>query len=301
MPFASTDSPVALQPHFRAHFNDAMFACWNLKSIIMNALFFPGIDLTNLYQFVLTFFFSSLRISAMLISMPFFSTSFIPLQVRIVLSMCITFFIFETIKLPNLMEMSVLSIFIIILAEIGLGLSVGFILNILFSAASVSGEKIASTAGLSMANMVDPQSGGQTLVISTVLSLFLISIFLSLDGHLFLIKMIIESYNYLPIGESLNFREVSNAGIFAFGRMLYLGSLIMLPVVGGMLLINLAGGIITRSAPTLNLFSFIFPITLIGVFIFLYLALGTIANAFSDLVGISINLIDNVLHSNEYK
>ena len=116
-----------------------------------------------------------------------------------------------------------------------------------------------------------------------------------------LIKMIIQSYNYLPIGESLNFREVSNAGIFAFGRMLYLGSLIMLPVVGGMLLINLAGGIITRSAPTLNLFSFIFPITLIGVFIFLYLALGTIANAFSDLVGISINLIDNVLHSKEYK
>ena len=113
--------------------------------------------------------------------------------------------------------------------------------------------------------------------------------------------MIIESYNYLPIGESLNFKEVSNAGIFAFGRMLYLGSLIMLPVVGGMLLINLAGGIITRSAPTLNLFSFIFPITLLGVFIFLYLALGTIANAFSDLVGISINLIDNVLHSKEYK
>lgn len=267
----------------------------------MNVLIFPGLDLTNLYQLVLTFFFSSLRISALLISMPFFSTSFIPLQVRIVLSMCITFFIFQTIKLPNLMEMSVLSIFLIILAEIGLGLSVGFILNILFSAASVSGEKIASTAGLSMANMVDPQSGGQTLVISTVLSLFLISIFLSLDGHLFVIKMIIESYNYLPIGESLNFREVSNAGIFAFGRMLYLGSLIMLPVVGGMLLINLAGGIITRSAPTLNLFSFIFPITLIGVFIFLYLALGTIANAFSDLVGISINLIDNVLHSKEYR
>ena len=157
----------------------------------MNALAFPGLDLTNLQQFVLMFFFSSLRISSLLISMPFFSTSFIPLQVRIILSMCITFFIFQNIKLPDVMEMSILSIFIIILAEIGLGLSVGLILNIMFSAASVSGEKIASTAGLSMANMIDPQSGGQTLVISTVLSLFLISIFLSLDGHLFLIKMII--------------------------------------------------------------------------------------------------------------
>ena len=64
-----------------------------------------------------------------------------------------------------------------------------------------------------------------------------------------------------------------------------------------MLLINIAGGIITRSAPTLNLFSFIFPITLISVFIFLYLALGSIGNAFSDLTAICINIIDNVLHS----
>ena len=50
---------------------------------------------------------------------------------------------------------------------------------------------------------------------------------------------------------------------------------------------------------------FVFTSVFIGlftlVFIFLYLALGTIANAFSDLVGISINLIDNVLHSKEYK
>ena len=267
----------------------------------MNNLTFPGLDLENLYQVILLFFFSSLRITALVISMPFFSTSFIPLQVRIVFSMCVTAFIFPDIVLPDLIDMNILSIFMIILAEIGLGLSVGFILSIMFSAASVSGEKIASTAGLSMANMVDPQSGGQTLIISTVLSLFLISVFLSLDGHLFIIKMIIESYKYLPIGMSLNFQEVSNAGIYAFGRMLYLGSLIMLPVVGGMLLINLAGGIITRSAPTLNLFSFIFPVTLISVFIFLYLAIGTIGNAFSDLVGMSINLIDNILHSKEYK
>ena len=141
------------------------------------------------------------------------------------------------------------------------------------------------------------QSGGQTLVISTVLSLFLISIFLSLDGHLYLLKLVLESYIFLPIGMSLNITEVSNAGIMAFGKMLYLTALIMLPVVGGMLLINIAGGIITRSAPTLNLFSFIFPVSLVSVFIFLYLALGPIANAFSDITGICINLIDNILRS----
>ena len=67
----------------------------------------------------------------------------------------------------------------------------------------------------------------------------MISIFLSLDGHLYLLKMVIESYEYLPIGAPLNFLEISNVGILAFEKMLYLSSLVMLPVVGGMLLINI--------------------------------------------------------------
>jgi flagellar biosynthetic protein FliR len=183
------------------------------------------------------------------------------------------------------------------LSEIGIGLSVGLILSILFSAAYVAGEKIASTAGLSMSTMVDPQSGGQTVVLSSVLSLFLISVFLSLDGHLYLIKMILESYVYLPIGLTLNFSEVSQMGINTFGKMLYLAALISLPVVGGLLLIQGAIGVITRSAPSLNLFSFGFPIALISLFIFLYAGVDPISNAFSDITGMSINLIDNLLHS----
>ena len=148
-----------------------------------------------------------------------------------------------------------------------------------------------------MANMVDPQSGGQTLVLSSILSLFLISCFLSLDGHLYLIKMILESYTYLPIGMTLNFSEISQVGVDTFGKMFYLAALIMLPVVGGLLLIQCSIGVITRSAPSLNLFSFGFPITLISVFIFLYGATGPISNAFSDLTGMAINIIDSVLHS----
>ena len=164
----------------------------------------------------------------------------------------------------------------------------------------MAGEKIASTAGLSMSTMVDPQSGGQTVVLSSVLSLFLISVFLSLDGHLYLIKMVLESYVYLPIGLTLNFSEVSQMGINTFGKMLYLAALISLPVVGGLLLIQGAIGVITRSAPSLNLFSFGFPIALISLFIFLYAGVDPISNAFSDITGMSINLIDNDSYETTY-
>ncbi len=261
----------------------------------------PGLNLFNIYQIILGYFISSLRVASFLISSPFFSTAFFPLQVRIVVSMSITIFIFPYVDVPDLTKLSFLKIIFLIFYEVGLGLSVAFVLSILFSVAAMAGEKISSTAGLAMASMVDPQSGGQSLIISTVLSLLMICIFLALDGHLYTLRMIIESYTYLPIGLSIDFQKVSEAGIITYGKMLYLSSLVMLPIVSCMILINFAGGIITRSAPTLNLFSFIFPVTLISVFVFLYLAIGNIANALSDLTGIGINLIDNLLHSKPIK
>ena len=265
----------------------------------MNAtdLSLPGIDLFNLYQYLVIFFIASLRISSFLISAPFFSLGGIPLQVRIVAGISLTAFLFPVIKVPDLQTMTGFNLFLIILSEIGIGLSVGLVLTIIFSAAAVAGEKIASTAGLSMSSMIDPQSGGQTLVLSTVLILFLISCFLSLDGHLFIIKMLMESYVYLPIGLSINFLQASNIAIETFGDMLYLAALISLPVVGGLLLIQASIGVITRSAPSLNLFSFGFPIALIAVFVFLYAGVGPISDAFSDLTGTAINLIEEVLQS----
>jgi len=265
----------------------------------MNAtdLSLPGIDLFNLYQYLVIFFIASLRISSFLISAPFFSLGGIPLQVRIVAGISLTAFLFPVIKVPDLQTMPGFNLFLIILSEIGIGLSVGLVLTIIFSAAAVAGEKIASTAGLSMSSMIDPQSGGQTLVLSTVLILFLISCFLSLDGHLFIIKMLMESYVYLPIGLSINFLQASNIAIETFGDMLYLAALISLPVVGGLLLIQASIGVITRSAPSLNLFSFGFPIALIAVFVFLYAGVAPISDAFSDLTGTAINLIEEVLQS----
>ena len=267
----------------------------------MNGIEFalPGVNLFNLYQYMVIFFVSSLRISSFLISAPFFSLGGIPLQVRIITSISLTAFLFPVIKVPEIQNMQGFNLFLLILSEIGIGLSVGLILNIIFSAAAVAGEKIASTAGLSMSSMIDPQSGGQTLVLSTVLTLFLISCFLSLDGHLYILKLLIESYVYLPIGLIQDFSEVSNVAVNTFGDMLYLAALISLPIVGGLLLIQCSIGIITRSAPSLNLFSFGFPIALIGVFIFLYLGVGPISNAFSDLTATAINLIDEVLHSHK--
>ena len=106
----------------------------------MNGIEFalPGVNLFNLYQYMVIFFVSSLRISSFLISAPFFSLGGIPLQVRIIASISLTAFLFPAVKVPDIQDMEAFNLFLLILSEIGIGLSVGMILNIIFSAAAVS-------------------------------------------------------------------------------------------------------------------------------------------------------------------
>ena len=85
----------------------------------------PGVNLFNLYQYLVIFFVASLRISSFLISAPFFSLGGIPLQVRIVASISLTAFLFPVIKVPDIQNMLGFNLFILILSEIGIGLFVG--------------------------------------------------------------------------------------------------------------------------------------------------------------------------------
>jgi flagellar biosynthetic protein FliR len=68
--------------------------------------------------------------------------------------------------------------------------------------------------------------------------------------------------------------------------MFLAAAIITLPIAIIMLLINLAVGVITRSAPQLNLFSFAFPISLLAIFIILYISIDAMSRALKDL-GIS--------------
>ena len=84
-------------------------------------------------------------------------------------------------------------------------------------------------------------------------------------------------------------------GIDAGGLMFKFGALIMLPVVVGITLLNVVIGIVTRSAPTLNLFSFGFPITMLFAFFLLYVCSITIGGNFSNITNVSIDFIHRLM------
>ena len=74
----------------------------------------------------------------------------------------------------------------------------------------------------------------------------------------------------------------------------------MLPIAITMLLINLAIGVITRSAPQLNLFSFGFPISMLAVFVVLYMSVGVISLALKDVVTSTMDNLQLVMGAVTY-
>ena len=153
----------------------------------------------------------------------------------------------------------------------------------------------AASSGLSFAAQMDPSTGGQTPVVSQIFYLFMLVLFTSTDGHLVAIHTLLDSYRILPIGVIPSFELFISAGIQAAGTMFYAASIIMLPFTVILLLINVSIGIITRSAPSLNLFSIGFPITLIGIFFVLYFSTTSLAISVSSLTDASLMNFQDIM------
>ena len=122
----------------------------------------------------------------------------------------------------------------------------------------------------------------------------MIVVFLSLDGHLLALSVILESYKVLPIGATNINMSMIQLGIDAGGLMFKFGALIMLPVVVGITLLNVVIGIVT-SLLQLNLFSFGFPITMLFAFFLLYVCTITIGSNFSNITNVSVDFIHRLI------
>ena len=256
---------------------------------------FPGLNLNNIVTVLPLFFLATVRVGSFVISSPLFGMRGVPTPIRVVISFILGLAVVSFTGLPSEDLLSSLNFIFIVLVEIVVGLTAGLIVTIWFSSVALAGEKMATSAGLGYAAQIDPQAGGQTPVVSVILNLFLIVLFVSLDGHLLMLRVFFESFSILPIGSMPPPMVLIGAGIKAAGSMFVAASLIMLPVVGIILMINVSAGIMTRSAPQLNLFSFVFPVTILGAFIILYFSTGTMALAFSDLIFSSIEALEDLM------
>ena len=254
----------------------------------------PGIDLNLLMNFLLDFFLVSLRLGALLVSSPIFGARSVPVRVRVLLTFVISAAYYGSVSVPNFENLPFLALIRVMGVEVAIGLTGGIVLSILFASVALAGEKIAASGGLGFAAQVDPNSGGQTPVVSQFLTLFLLTMFLSANGHLRLIEGLRQSFDIIPMGQPVSLIAMSQFVIEIGGEMFYLAALLMLPVVSILLLVNVTIGVVTRSAPALNFFSFGFPLTMMALFIVMYIYTKPLGFAIEDLSYYTIEVFERL-------
>ena len=254
-----------------------------------------GTSLQSISVYLMLLMVSSLRIGAFLVASPFFGSRMIPLQVRIVFSIALGIGIMSQVEFPSLNILTGASLLPIIFQEVFVGLACGMVLSICFSSVILAGEKIAATSGLAFAAQIDPTSGAQSPVISQIFQLFLLILFFSLNGHLVIFDLIYKSFDLVPIGSFYEFETLIEKSIRSSNSLYYNAVIIVLPIVSILFFMNLGIGFITKSAPQLNLFSFGFPLTILGTFFALYFSVDALQFVFSGLINEAIGYVKDIL------
>ena len=132
----------------------------------------------------------------------------------------------------------------------------------------LAGQVIAQQMGLGFASLVDPQTGLQVPVLSQFYITLATLMFLAFDGHLVMIAVLAESFVAIPISES-GVTGLALGMVLDWTSALFAGALaVALPPIVALLIVNIAFGVVTRSAPQLNIFAIGFHvIILFGVFV----------------------------------
>lgn len=258
----------------------------------MQTLVFNTAEITAL---VGAYVWSFARIGAMLMTAPIFSSKSVPIKVRITLAIVCTILIAPL--LPDLPAVDFLSgeSFLIMLNQIIIGAIIGFVLQFVFGVFVLAGQIFAMQTGLGFSMMNSPQDGVQTTVVGQMYVITTTLLFLALHGHLFLIQMILESFNHIPIGLT-GIKTQAFWLLVSWGSDLYRHAImVVMPAIAAMLMVNVSFGVMAKASPQLNPFSVGFMITIVFGFIIFYVTLPSLYPYFVHLMEDGFSLAEQII------
>ncbi len=214
-----------------------------------------------------------IRPGAAFLAAPVFGGANVPVQLRLVIALAVGIPGLQTtgFVLPQDGLASIAG-FALVAGEVLAGLAIGFAVMIGFAAATIAGELIGNAMGLGFSAMLDPATGNTNPVIGQFLSILGTFLFLAIGGHLMLAVITVESYRALPPGDAWLGADALRQLAY-FGTVLFAaGVSVALPVAFSIVLVQIMMGVLSRTAPALNLFAVGFPAAILAGLVLLAIA-----------------------------
>jgi len=205
------------------------------------------------------------RIMAMMVTAPVLGDGAIPMPVRALLAMVLSFLMLPLTARGAMPDPFSLAGVVAMLEQAVIGGVLGLALQFAMAAVTMLGFLTSSQIGFSMAQMNDPINGQVSDVISGLMSLVAMLVFFAIDGHLVLVAVLGQSFHAWPVGSGFP-PMLLEAVALNVGWIFAAAVLLALPIVFSTIVVQMGFGFLNRVAPSLNLFSLGFAlVTIFGL------------------------------------
>ena len=217
------------------------------------------------------------RASAMLAVFPLFSMQHFPVQLRTGLGVLMTFLIAPTLA-PRSADLATWTGLIGgLMAEVGIGVLLGFVCRVLFYTLEFAGALMASEMGLNLGATLNPFSGARSEAPGLILFYLGAIIFFTLDLHHWALVAFQRTFQVLPIGGAHLRQTLFTNVVDRTGQIFLVGLLMAAPMIAVSFLINLVFSVIGRAVPQMNVFAESFAIRILAGLLVLGLTLNLMA------------------------
>ena len=203
----------------------------------------------------------STRLCGVMLIAPMWSGAQIPVTVRAAIIALFALTIVPTVPAATLPEAWEL-LPVPLLTELVIGLAIGFVGAALMYGISLTGELMSLQMGLNIGEALGFGGTQTTTGIGELHTMLALVLFVSLDGHLTLLRVLAGSFTRIPPGGGIDLHAGAQHLVGVAGTIFETGVRAAAPIIAALLLCNIGLAVMSRAVPQLNAMSIAFPITL---------------------------------------
>ncbi|HQT60720.1 MAG TPA: flagellar biosynthetic protein FliR [Acidiphilium sp.] len=212
-----------------------------------------------------------MRISSLVMAVPFMGAGFAPAQLRIGLSVALTAIIVPLIggAMPHL-PASILVFAVEILREVVIGLSLGWLTGVILLSLPVAGQIISYQIGLSSVLLPNSTIGPNSTLVANAMGLLLPALVFASGLFLLPVLAIVRSFRTLPLPAGIGDAHLPSAGVLLEFAVKAVSAefVTALHLAAPFLFIGIvwqAGlGLMSKAAPNIQIFFIAAPLQLLG-------------------------------------
>jgi flagellar biosynthetic protein FliR len=232
-------------------------------------------------ELLVGFMLALVRASAWLVLIPPFGTRAIPTQVKVGLAAALALPVANDVamQVPSLETAPLIGA---VAMQVAIGLSLGFMVHLLFAAVQSAGELIDVFGGFTVAPAYDPLSNSQSSTFGRFYQLLATTLLFALNGHILLIRGFMTSFDAIPAAPTM--QDLTESLLDNLGTFFLAAIEIAAPLLAALFLAEVALGLLSKAAPQMNVFMVGFPAKILLTLGLAGLALPLLPGAVSSLV-----------------